>query len=428
MVSADAREELRSTVKKSPLLELWRAAMWRPSLFLIAVCSISASAGAQSPGLSKSPGPTGRVDLREVLRREAARFSPRSSSRLFADLADVEVVKKLVVSREQTELLVSLEELTCDIFRGWLVRDLDSVPRPTGTELAARLAQREQMRSRLLGHVEAIVLQRVLEPWQARRWRLTAHQRATPLLKARVPSWEPSVTGDESPAELADNLRAVAKTHPNAGYLFSAIVPRWTGDPRPDLPEAQAALVRRVGEVSAKVIRMSMTRGLDNERLPSWSVLADRYRSCERVADSVSAHAEAIVLEVVLSPEESDRALAFTWRAGQLLALHDPQFQARLRLSASQRQELEYLVVERHNADCDLSKLGDVGLVIEGMPEGPARSELLTRACMQYNSELNARIWKVLNASQAREMERILGIKPPQPVSRTKQKKPTRPG
>jgi hypothetical protein len=400
--------------------------MWVPVLLLITVRSALPSARPQLPERPNAPVPAPGADSRDVLKREAAKFSPRDSSRLLADLADVEVAKRLAFSPEQRELLVSVEELTRDIYRAWLLRDLDADPRPSATELAGRLAHREQVRSRLLGHVDAIVLEGVLSPEQARRWRLTAHQRAAPLLRSRLPNLVPTVTGDESRDELVANLRLLAKCRQQAGCLFFAIIPV-PNRPGVVLPEAQQTLVKRVDHVAATVIRKWMTRELDGERKASWSVLANRYRLSARVADSLGAHAEAIVLEVVLRPEETDRALAHMWSMMQLSALLDPQFAAKLRLSASQRRELEHLVPDRTGYNGELSKLGDIGLVIEKMPRGPDREDLLQRASAEYLSDLEAGIWGVLNASQARELERILDIKP-QAVPRAKQKKRTRPG
>ena len=111
----------------------------------------------------------------------------------------------------------------------------------------------------------------------------------------------------------------------------------------------------------------------------------------------------------------------------QRSALLDPQFAAKLRLPASQRQELEHLVPDRTGYNGELSKLRDIGRVIENMPEGADREELLQRASAEFPSDLEAGIWSVRGASQARDLERILGIKA-QPVPKAKQKKRTRPG
>ena len=308
------------------------------------------------------------------------------------------------------------------------MRDVDAVPPPPATELAERLSDRgDRLRSRLLTHAEAIALEGILDGEQARRWRLRGHQRAAPFLPGRIPPhwYAPVVVGNESLADLEEKLRHAVKVRRDTGFVSWVLLGDATLRPPLKLPNAQQALVRRVDEVAVASIRMWLTRGLDGHSLPKWSVLAERYRSNARVADSISAHAEAILLEAVLAPKQADQTLAFVWKLRGLPALLDPQFAARLRLSVSQRRELEELLWEKLDFQGELSKLGQAGLVLQQMPEGEARKQLTQQALAERNTEMDAAIWSVLRPNQVRELERILGQRAPQGTP-AKAKKPRR--
>ncbi len=339
-----------------------------------------------------------------ILRAEASRFNPTKSSKLLGDLGNSDVTKRLALSGEQVELARRLIELTRDIIRAWLLRDLEAVPPPPVTVLAERLSDRGvRLRARLVAHAESLALEGILDREQARPWRLGTHQRAGPLLPGRLPLWPPPVvTGNEPAAELAEELRALARRNQQAGFVFSLLLGTATWSPRMELPNEQRAMVRRVNNLAAAIKAAWLKRGLDQEPMPKWSVLADRYVSSARVLDSMDAHAEAIVLDGVLTPEQSDRLLAIIWRLRGLNALLDPQFATRLRLSAAQREELQDLLYNR--------------MMLQN--EFGARDRI---------SEQEATIWSVLNVCQARELERMLGQRTQSPPS-AKAKKSSPPG
>ncbi len=185
--------------------------------------------------------------------------------------------------------------------------------------------------------------------------------------------------------------------------MFDSLLGTETKSPRLKLPNEQRAVVQRVNELAAAIKEAWLTRGLDRGTMPKWSVLADRYVSSDRALDSLDAHAEAIVLDGILTPEQAGRLLAIIWKLRGLNALLDPQFATRLRLSAAQREELQDLLYNRL-------------MLYQGVPDVQNRI-----------SELDAIIWNVLNASQTRELERMLGQKT-QPRPPAKAKKSSRSG
>jgi hypothetical protein len=212
-----------------------------------------------------------------------------------------------------------------------------------------------------------------------------------------VPLWPPPfVTGREPAADIAAELQSLSRGHRRAGSVFDALLGSETRSPRLKLPDEQHALVRRVDDLTTAIIRAWLTRDLDRESMSKWSVLADRYLSSGRTIDSLGAHAEAIVLEGILTPEQGREALAILWKLEGLYALLDPQFATRLRLSVSQREELQDLLHMR--------------LTLQGEPG--TRDQI---------SELDVTIWGVLNASQARDLERVLGQRThAQPAAKSK--------
>ena len=403
--------------------------MKRFLLSLAVVASTCTAAAQQLPDSPKSTAPRSADQLRTAVKARASSFTLQKYSKLFADLAEPEVAKKLAISPEQSALIRRVDELTRDAFRAWLERDLETVPPPAATDLEGRLSDRgDHLRSRLLVHAEAIVLEAVLDGEQARRWRSRARQRAATLFRGRFPNWyPPALVGNEPFADLVDRLRDHAKVNSQPGFVSWALVGDATVRPRLNVPDEQRALIRRVDEVTGAAIRMWLKRGLEGQKLPKWSVLAERYLSSRKVTDSIKAHAEAIMLEAVLTPEQADQALEAVWKLNGLLALLDPALAGRLRLSVTQRQEVDELLREKYDFQGELSKLGDVGVALERMPEGEARQQLTQRAIAERHNMMDAAIWNVLTASQTRELERILGIKAQSPPG-PKAKKSTRSG
>jgi hypothetical protein len=147
----------------------------------------AAPARAQDAVQGKPPPPPSVAKLSAALRAEASTLTATSRSRLFADLGDMNIAKKLGSSAEQRNLAGRLGDLTRETIRGWLLRDLEALPPPPATILADRLSERgDRARARIVAHAESIALEGILEPGQARSWRKAAGRRAEPLLPPRM--------------------------------------------------------------------------------------------------------------------------------------------------------------------------------------------------------------------------------------------------
>ena len=191
------------------------------------------------------------------------------------------------------------------------------------------------------------------------------------------------------------------------------------------LPNAQQALVRRVEEVAVASIR-DVANARSRRAFIAEVVGSRRALPVER--QGCGQHQR---------PCRGDLRLSRSWplsrpikpgvrmEAKGVTALLDPQFAARLRLSVSQRRELEELLWEKLDFQGELSKLGQAGLVLQQMPEGEARKQLTQQALAERNTEMDAAIWSVLRPNQVRELERILGQRAPQGTP-AKAKKPRR--
>ncbi len=307
-------------------------------LLVFAVIGLAGARGrAQDPVDRKAPPPS-VAKLSAALRAEASKLTAVSSSKLFADLADAEIAKKLALSGEQRDLAGRLVELTRDVIRAWLVRDLEAVPAPSAAVLAERLSESgERARARVVAHAESIALEGILDPGQARSWRKAAGRRAQPLLPRRfaLVSGRKMPTEDVPSADLVAELRAAVPNESGPGPLF-IILGHQRGSPVV-LSKEQQTTARRLEELRAAIARAWLTRGLDGKTLPPWSALFERVAWSDRFMASVCTHTEAIALESILTMEQADGILGDLWKRSGLGALLDPQLASRLRLTKRSR-------------------------------------------------------------------------------------------
>ncbi len=393
--------------------------MTRCLLVLATAASFSAPALAQSTSDAQSAPSESVSRLSAALRAEASKPLPVESRRLFADLTDPKVANDLGLSGEQRELAGRLDDLTRELIGAWLRRDLQAVPLPRAAVLAERLSERGvRLRARLVAHAESIALEGILDPGQARRWRHTAGRRAQPLLTG--PSARPPLTvvaEDARSDELAAELRAMApRAQTRAGSVFVELLGAGGASPPVMLPKEEKALVSRLDALTVAIIRVWITRGLDGKTLPRSSVLAERVAWSAAVRASIEAHAEAIVLEGILTAEQAEQSLTFMWRLWGLSALSDPRLAFRLRLSQAQRDELRLALENKGTFLNDgRSEVLHAIAAVESMPGGKALGERMAQEFKDRAGELDAAIWNVLRPNQARELERIFGQAKPSP-------------
>ncbi len=386
-------------------------------LLVFAVIGLTGARGhAQDPVDRKAPPPS-VAKLSAALRAEASKLTAVSPSKLFADLDDVEIAKKLALSGEQRNLAGRLDELTRDVIRAWLLRDLGAAPPLSTTVLAERLSDRgERLRARLVAHAESIALEGILNPGQARSWRKAAGRRAQPLLSRRfaLVSGTKMPTEDVPSADLVAELRGAVPSESAPGPLFASLLGSFPGDPRRRSPAVlsneQESVLRRLEELRSAVMRAWLTRGLDGKTLPRWSVLFERVAWSDQIGASVCTHAEAIALEGILTLDQADRVLGGMWKSWRLSALLDPQLAARLRLTKAQQEQVRTLLYGKARLGMDLPyELSRAAPLLKTMPDGEARRQQMIQAGRDRSDELDAMIWDTLSSAQARELQRILG-------------------
>ena len=396
-------------------------------LLALAVTGLTGGLGrAQDPVDRKLP-PQSVAELSAQLRTEATKLKAVTPSKLFADLGDAEIAKKLAVSGEQRNLAGRLGELTRDLIRAWLLRDLEAVPPPPATVLAERLSKRgERFRARLVAHVELIALEGILDPGQARSWRKAAGRRAQPLLSRRmalVPRGN-MPTEDMPSADLVAELRAAVPTESQSWLLINTLL----GGLRPSpvvLSSEQQTILRRLNELTVAIMRTWLTRGLDAKSLPSWSVLFDRVAWSDRIMASVGAHTEVIALEGILTAQQADRVLGDMWKSAGLSALLDPQLASRLRLTKAQQEQVRNLLLGKAEIRMDhLDELTQAAPLLRTMPDGAEQLRQMKQAGKNRVDDQEAMVWDVLTSAQARELARILGKAKesgPQPAQKRKE-------
>jgi hypothetical protein len=414
--------------------------------------SIAMDAHAQGGGEIRPPKPA----IVEKLRAEAAKVGGAKLSPLFAALADPKNAKEVLLSPGQADLARRLEDLSRDVIKAWLLRDLDADPSPTPAVLSQRLSESgTQHRRRLVLQAEAIAFEGIFNPEQARILRKLTHQQPSAMLTGRH---GPPVIGadddERSIAELVHNLRNLSSTRSDSGAVSLALLGKpgmreWypngiahldpvhqmlarRGMPKADLTDEQIALERRLDKLILDIWNAWATRDVDRVPLPPRHVLAWRlWEGGERLRESLFSRAEMIALQGIVTPQQADQALTAVWEQYGMSALLDPTLAARLRLTRSQREEIFSLLESKKDVSRRMSEAVQPfwGLRLTN-PAAQREIDLLMQDSDSRQEEVDELILsQVLSSSQARSLVRILN-RPNQPVRRPagKAKKPGRPG
>ncbi len=368
---------------------------------------LPATAIAQESRRPASRPPDSPATVTRKLRAEAAATDTGKNSRVFSALSEPRARSELKLSAPQIGMVTQLEKLTRDVIRAWLLRGLDATPPPPPDVLAERLSERgDRLRWRIVAHSEALVIQGILTPGQQQIFLKQTGRKPERLLPGRFGPQTMWIPGEERTSDdLAQLLRQTASEYVRAGHLFLAIMvssrirefidpetnkvpPHLLRFARPYMPvvnlsKEESDLVNRLNSTALDIFRSWMTRDLDKTPLPANTLLRQRVMDHRRVEDSLFAHAEAILVEGILSPEHAEIALQSIWKEKGMRSLLDPALAARLRLSRSQREEVAFLL-ENKNAIYD-RQMEDQSVrpVLIDDPESLIISEQIARAARE---------------------------------------------
>ncbi len=394
---------------------------------LLAVTSAGFPANAPAP---PQPPELPPAALAASLKGKAGSIATAKLSPVFAALADGKVRSQLTMSDEQIDLARRLEALTRDIIRYWLFRGLEDAPPPSPAVLGERLSEPGvRLRNRLVVHAEAIVMQGILSQRQSRALFIMTGRKVPPLLPGRNGQPITGADDDERPAEeLSKSLRNAVGMYRSAGnragHIFQALLgttgframfPNGAAQidrlhqvllrrdlPRVELTVEQFGLCERLNNLVIDVWGAWMTRDLNALPLPPQHVLARRLSEVGgRVRNSLFAHAEAVALDGIATPEQADRCLMAVWERLEMRALLDPALASRVRLSGWQRDQVVALLDAKQAIADNLSSSVACG------PPTP-RGDMLVAEAQERQAEVDALFWDLLSPAQARFLARIL--------------------
>jgi hypothetical protein len=414
---------------------------------LLASAAFLVAAGAGDDKEAKPARELSQAALEAKLRSEALAVRTSNFSPLFKVLAKPKARGELHLSDEQFNFVRQLQEVGCLTIESWLLRGLDEKEKPSRAVLAERLSSKgERLRSEIVGHVEAILAQGILTPEQSRALHKATRHRAAPLRAGRDNELEmEQPLQEQTTAELVPLLRQSASIWGRHGTLWEVLLgapgvraafPNGIGHldqaqqvfardqmPKVTFPIAQVELAERAEQLCIAIWRTWLTRGLDKLPLPPPDALAQRLGpAAHALSDSIFAHAEAIVLIGILTPEQSDQCLKAIWHVMGLRALLDPGLAARLHLSSAQREEVLFLFQERSRVVHE--GMDSTATLWRQRDEIPDAQERLKRARDESSvrqEEVDGLIWEVLTRSQARFLSGATGIVP-QALRRTAQR------
>ncbi len=376
-------------------------------------------------GPSVDAGPTGpRDDLAARLRAEADSIDVATLSPLFRAILAPGRDAKWPLPAEVAASTRVCGELTRDVLRGWLVRDLDADPPLPLKTLADRLASPgRKLRERVVRHAEAVVIEAILPTAEVRRAYAIAGRKPEPFLAGRygpVP-----IDFDLHERQTADSLRdeiemqrfllSAASTSPiteailNRGEASTKPPARRSTEPAPDA----IGLIHRLKSLTSKVLSDWVARGVGHADSPPRAVLVERAALMDPTIDSVLAHVDAILLEAVLPPELAEEMLRRFWKDRELEALRDPILAHRLRLTRDQRDRIDELIRQKRNLESPTDRWPTT---IDG-PLGPELQEQ-EDAYQAEQGDIEAIIRDGLTANQARTLGKILGPGQPKPLGR----------
>jgi len=418
----------------------WRSARGAAAMRIAAVV-VALASPITPPSLAQGPGPKAPApreslaSIRARIEAEAAKVGRAEVSPLFTAIIGPAADPGLRLRDEQVQLCRKLEALARDVVRGWMLRGLDAAPPPQAGQLEARLAdQGKKLREGVFAQAEAMGLEGILGPEQARAWYEKSHTKPRPRQSSRtgVRAYDPPAE-TETAETLSRGLRVTVGDLGRSGSVFAlALGMSWVDQVHPEgfenldparrrelmkekgMPQVvvspeQAGLLRRLDGLTREIVAAWLVRGLDDQPPPSRASLARRRQIFPLIADALYTRADAIGLEAILAPEQAKRFLAVLWTGMGPSALLDPMLSSRLKLTRAQREEIQDLIASKYQA---VKEFGMAGLSVSTKAHAHPELKDLLRAmdleAQDRRMQADATIYSVLTPSQMRTMTRLL--------------------
>ena len=378
--------------------------------------------------VASAAAPAVASDAADRLRERASRLDAEGASPALRFLASTGRHAPPGWTRDQAAAAAGLDGLARDALKIWLLRGLDGEAGPSPRELADRLGEGgEKARRLVVGHLQAIAIEAIFTPAQAKVWHPEGFEPAAPM-----PGRYGVTRRDPPPADVAgcmELLRSRAEYSPGARGASSVLLgqvrqpapARGAKGPSPAQLDLIGRLDRLVGELRSDWYLRDVQRPTrpEDRITPAPPALLERLGpgSDRRIA-SVVAHAEAVALEVVLDPDQADRARGVFWSGRGIEALLDPDLTARLGMSKRQRDEVAERLARRRGLTSEV----DDRLILNGgwdfspFPKGHPERALRDAADRQMLREAasvlkgaDAYVIEKLTPAQWRKLVSILG-------------------
>jgi len=309
----------------------------------IAAVVVALAGSVATASLAQQPAPRESLASIEArIRAEAAKVDRAEVSPLFGAITGPAADPELSLRDEQVQLCRKLEALARDVVRAWMLRGLDADPPPQASRLEARLAdQGKKLREGVFDQAEAMALEGILGPEQARAW----YEKSRTKPRPRQPSRTGARAGDppaetETAETLSRALRVTVGDLGRSGSVFAlALGAPWVEGVHPegfenldparqrelmkerDMPQVvlsseQAGLLRRLDGLTREIVAAWLVRGLDDQPPPSRASLAQRRQLFYLVADALYARADVSASKPSSPRSRRDgswRSCGFAW-------------------------------------------------------------------------------------------------------------------
>ncbi len=401
------------------------------------------------------------AELSPALRIEAGRLGSPPASPLFAALGKHEGdVSAAGLSKEQLGLVLEMDATARKTLRRWLGRNQPKgTPALTGEDL-------DKAKAFVIGHMEAIALERVLTPNHAADWHKLASKPVMPPREGRY-TLIPELPPDDPPKETAEsfalvilNLASTQDMWKRVGAcsdVFELILDinqtrKW--GVLPDLTGEQIDLAKRLNAIACDAHKQWLLQGIpginfEHTRLANYSelppTLAMISRLSEpgrRVRESVVSHAEEILLGAVLEPSQRTELKRRLWINRGVRALLDPELSGILRLAKWQRDMIRLKLEGRATFMSEarqarmsealplFDRLHATGHVMtaEERVQDQALGEISQRNFDQRMANFDAPIWDILSTAQSRTLAKTLRKPIPKKEDEKTKKKSSRAG